>query len=324
MSRILFEHTYDEIISPENLLESWCEFVKGKRSRVDVQVFELDLMSNILSLHESLRDDTYRHSAYQAFTVSDPKARNIHKASVKDRLLHRAIYRKLYPFFDRTFITDSFSCRLNKGTHRALDRFACLARRSSSNHCKTVWVLKCDIRKFFASINHDRLLALLDARIIDKRLVALLYQIVGSFDSDTAGVGLPLGNLTSQLFANVYMDVLDQFVKHRLHTKHYIRYADDFVFMHKDRGYLESVLPLVETFLSDELRLQLHPDKIELKTVASGVDFLGWVHFPGHRVLRTTTKRRMLRTIAYDRRPQVIASYLGLLKHGNANKITIF
>jgi hypothetical protein len=120
------------------------------------------------------------------------------------------------------------------------------------------------------------------------------------------------------------MDVLDQFVKHRLHTKHYIRYADDFVFMHKDRGYLESVLPLVETFLSDELRLQLHPDKIELKTVASGVDFLGWVHFPGHRVLRTTTKRRMLRTIAYDRRPQVIASYLGLLKHGNANKITIF
>ncbi len=321
MSRILFEHTYDEIISPENLLESWCEFVKGKRSRVDVQVFELDLMSNILSLHESLHDGTYRHSEYEAFTVSDPKTRSIHKASVRDRLLHRAIYRKLYPFFDRTFIADSFSCRFNKGTHLALDRFACLARRASNNHCKTVWVLKCDIRKFFASIEHARLMYLLDGRIIDKRLIALLWKIIGSFNSGAIGIGLPLGNLTSQLFANVYLDALDQFVKHRLHIGQYIRYADDFVFIHTDRGYLESLLPVVELFLRDQLGLQLHSNKIELKTVASGVDFLGWVHFLDHRVLRTTTRRRLLRAIGSDSRTEVRASYLGLLDHGNSNKL---
>lgn len=321
MSRILFEHKYDEIISPENLLESWCEFIKGKRSRLDVQIFERDLMTNIISLHESLRDGTYQHSEYEAFVVSDPKTRSIHKAAVRDRLLHRAIYRKLYPFFDRTFVADSFSCRLDKGTHRSLDRFACLARRASNDHHKTVWVLKCDIRKFFASINHAQLLSLLDTRIVDKKLVALLRQIIGSFNSGMAGIGLPLGNLTSQLFANVYMNAFDQFVKHRLHIKHYIRYADDFVFIHKDRGYLESLLPLVDVFLKDELGLQLHPNKIELKTVASGIDFLGWVHFPDHRVLRTTTKRRMFRTTEANPKAEVKVAYLGLLSHGNAYKL---
>lgn len=144
---------------------------------------------------------------------------------------------------------------------------------------------------------------------------------MSSFDSGFPLIGLPLGNLTSQLFANVYLDVLDQFVKHRLHIECYIRYADDFVFIHRDRGYLESVLPVAERFLNDELNLQLHPDKIELKTVASGVDFLGWVHFPDHRVLRTTTKRRMLRSLATNPRCEVGASYVGLLEHGNAHKL---
>ncbi len=312
---------YDEIISPENLLESWVEFVKGKRSRLDVQEFERNLMENILALHDRLRDMNYQHDVYHAFTVSDPKTRSIHKASVTDRLLHRAIYRKLYPFFDRTFIADSFSCRLNKGTHKALERFEYFARRESSNHRQTVWVLKCDIKKFFASIDHDRLLKVLDERIIDKRIVILLREIVQSFHAGLSGVGLPLGNLTSQLFANVYMDGFDQFVKHRLHVKHYIRYADDFVFLSKDRGYLESLLPLVEEFLGRELGLLLHPKKVEIRTVASGLDFLGWVHFPDHRVLRTSTRRRMLRSIKVDPRPEVLASYRGLLKHGNAYKL---
>src|SRR3989344_4968591 len=137
-----FTHTYNDIISLENLLEAWREFLNGKRGRKDVQVFERDLMGNIISLHEELAQRTYTHSAYHAFNISDPKPRNIHKASVRDRLLHRALYRVLYPFFDRAFISDSYSCRRGKGTHKAISRFRFFGRRTSKNHTKTAWVLK--------------------------------------------------------------------------------------------------------------------------------------------------------------------------------------
>lgn len=317
MDGILFGHTYDEIISMENLLEAWQEFAKGKRSRQDVLEFERDLMPNLFSLHGRLKAETYRHAAYAAFTISDPKTRRIHKATVEDRVLHRALYRKLYQFFDRTFIADSFSCRIGKGTHKALDRFDRMARQASKNHRRTVWVLKGDIRKFFASVDQRILLEMVDRRIADKRLVRLLGIILESFSSGDSGIGLPLGNLTSQLFANVYLDAFDQFVKHRLCQKFFIRYADDFAFLSDGRQCLERLLPIAEDFLWRELRLRLHPAKVELRTVASGVDFLGWIHFPDHRVLRPATKRRMLKAIGGETSRAALASYEGLLKHGN-------
>ena len=152
----------------DNLLEAWQEFLKGKRSRKDVQEFELDLMANIFSLHKELEDKIYKHSDYHAFNISDPKPRNIHKASVRDRLLHRALYRQLYPFFDRTFIYDSYSCRTYKGTHKAMDRFRNLAYKVSKNHTKTVWILKCDIKKFFASVDHTVLKKIISNHIPDQ------------------------------------------------------------------------------------------------------------------------------------------------------------
>lgn len=322
MSRPRFAHTYEDIISVENLLDAWSEFVKGKRNRADALAFEQRLMANIFSLHERLATRTYRHSGYEAFSVSDPKPRNIHKASVSDRVLHRAIYRKLYPSFDRIFIADSFSCRVGKGTHRALDRFRAMAWQVSCNHTKTCWVLKCDIRKFFASIDHAVLLRLLTTRISDKDILWLLGQVIGSFSSGVPGVGLPLGNLTSQLFANVIMDPFDQFAKHRLKARHFVRYADDFVFLSDDRDQLVEILPHIRDFLSQELCLTLHPDKVFLKTLASGVDFLGWVHFPDHRVLRTATKRRMSRRLSVHAKEEALQSYLGLLSHGNTQNIT--
>jgi RNA-directed DNA polymerase len=145
--------TYDNIISLDNLLLAWKDFLKGKQKKKDVQEFELHLMGNILALHRDLVAKTYRHSRYEAFNISDPKPRNIHKARVKDRVAHRAIYRILYPFFDRLFIADSYSCRNDKGIHKALDRFRIFARKASHNHTRTVWALKCDVRKFFASID---------------------------------------------------------------------------------------------------------------------------------------------------------------------------
>lgn len=322
MTRIQFTHTYQHIISVENLLEAWKEFIRGKRSRKDVLRFERNLMSNIFALHKNLTLKTYRHSSYEAFNISDPKPRNIHKASVRDRLLHHAMYRILYTFFDRTFIADSYSCRLNKGTHKALERFKSFSYKASENHTKTVWVLKCDIRKFFASINQKTLIEIIKNYIPDKDIVWLISEIIRSFYSIGRDLGLPLGNLTSQLFVNVYMNEFDHYVKHKLKVKYFIRYADDFVIFSQDEEWLEGILSTIKIFLQDKLKLTLHPDKISIKTIASGIDFLGWIHFPSHRVLRTITKKRMFKRIRITKgKTESVQSYLGLLSQGNSKKL---
>jgi len=159
--KIQLAHSFEDIVSLDNLLEAWKEFLKGKKKKKDIQGFSFRLMDNIISLHQDLVHHTYKHGGYQAFNISDPKPRNIHKASVRDRLLHHAVYRILYPFFDKTFISDSFSCRNGKGTHKALNRFRSVAFKVSKNNTKTCWILKCDIKKFFASINHSILINIL-------------------------------------------------------------------------------------------------------------------------------------------------------------------
>src|SRR3989344_4010781 len=319
--KIKFTHNYESVISLENLLEAWKEFIIGKRSRKDVQEFERDLMTNVIHLHNDLVTMSYGHHGYEAFKISDPKPRNIHKASVRDRVLHRALYRVLYPFFDRTFISDSYSCRYNKATYKAIDKFRKFFFQVSKNDKKTVWVLKCDIRKFFASVNHDTLKAILKNYISDDKILFLPWVIIDSF-SLRAGIGLPLGNLTSQLFVNIYMSEFDQFMKHKLKAKYYIRYADDFVVMSHDKSRLQELLPKIGDFLQERLRLDLHPNKISIRTIASGVDFLGWVHFPNYRVLRTTTKRRMFKNIKNkEGNTNIIQSYLGLLSHGNSRML---
>lgn len=241
---------------------------------------------------------------------------------MRDRLLHHAVYRILYPDFDRVFINDSYSCRKGKGVHKAVRRFQGFARKVSKNDMRTCWVLKCDVRKFFASIDQQILIRILRARVEDERVLVLLEHIIRSFHSITTGKGLPLGNLTSQLLVNVYMNEFDQYVKHTLKVPYYIRYADDFVVFSQDRDSLVKVLSCMETFLQEELKLELHPNKVYIKTLASGVDFLGWVHFPDHRVLRTATKQRMFRRIQEtEATKEAVTSYLGLLRHGNTWKL---
>jgi len=279
-------------------------------------------MGNIIALHKDLVSRNYRHGEYEHFRISDPKPRDIHKASVRDRLVHHALYRQLYPFFDRTFIADSYSCRKWKGTHRAINRFRAFANKVSKNNTRTYRVLKCDIRKFFASIDHEILMEIIRSHIPDEHVCAFVENVINSFNSGTEGKGLPLGNLTSQLFVNIYMNEFDQFVKHKLKMKYYIRYSDDFVILSDDKNHLSRTLPYVEVFLREKLKLNLHPEKVFIKTLASGVDFLGWVHFPNHRVLRTSTKRRMFRRIKETKsKKETIQSYLGLLGHGDAYKL---
>ncbi len=302
-------------------MHGWNDFRRGKRFNTDVADVSCDLIHVLSLLRRDLLSGTYQHGGYHHFRVADPKPREIHKASVRDRIVHHVIYRALYPYFDRRFIHDSYSCRIGKGTHRALRRFAQLIRTESRNNTRTVWVLSCDIKKCFASIDHRTLKMLLEAHIQCPRMMAVLNTIVDSFSFRTLGVGIPLGNLTSQLFVNIYLNVLDHFIKEVLRVPRYLRYADDFTILSRDKSWLEELLPRIGDFCQERLHLQLHPDKISLRTIFSGVDFLGWVHFPNHRVMRTVTKRRMLRSLYTHPSIGVLASYQGLLGHGNTFRL---
>lgn len=345
--KIQLGHSFEEIISLENLLSAWKEFISGKRGKKDVQEFSLNLMDNIFSLHNDLSNHTWKHGGYQAFRINDPKPRDIHKATVHDRLLHHAIHRILYPFFEKTFIADSYSCRIEKGTLKAIDRFKKFAWKVSQNNTRTCWILKCDIRKFFANIDHEILLSILREYILDKNIIWLLKNVIESFTSLAStspqlspcereggeNIGLPLGNLTSQLFVNIYMNEFDQFVKHKLKAKYYIRYSDDFVIFSESKERLENIIAPIKIFLQEKLELELHPEKVFIKTLVSGMDFLGMVNFFDHRVLRTTTKRRMLRKIkekkfllredliSEESFNQSLQSYLGILTHCRGRKI---
>ena len=315
-------HSYEHIISLPNLLDAWREFARDKKGQNDVSEFSVHLLDNIFALRLELVEKTYRHGPYRPARINDPKPRDIHIASVRDRLLHHAIYRVVYPYFDKTFVFDSYSCRRRKGTHRAMNRFREYARDYSHNHARTIWVLKCDIRKFFANIDHIILKGILAGQIKDADTLRLFDTVIYSFDTEgKPNVGLPLGNLTSQLLVNVYMNEFDQYVKHKLKVKYYVRYADDFVILQNNKIALIELLSKISSFLSEKLKLTLHPDKVFIKTFASGVDFLGWVHFHDHRVLRTSTKRRMFRRLGGNHKVEVMESYLGLLSHGNTSKI---
>ncbi len=175
---------FNAIVSPKNLFSAWREFRRGKRGRRDVQEFERNLEDHIFQLHEDLRCGRYRHGSYHRFHIFDPKHRVIHKATVRDRLVHHAICRVLYPIFDCSFIYDSYSCRIGKGTHAAVDRLETFARKVSHNYRKQCWVLKFDIKKFFDSVNHGILLKILRSRLFlqqAQRVIDLLQEVVSSF-----------------------------------------------------------------------------------------------------------------------------------------------
>jgi retron-type reverse transcriptase len=328
----IFHNIFDDIISLENLFSTWEEFKRGKRNKPDVPKFEYNLEANIFQLQQELKAKTYKHSNYNSFYIQDPKLRRIHKACVKDRVLHHAIFRILYPIFDPTFISDSYSCRIKKGTHKAVNRLQQFARKVSKNNTKNCYILKCDVKKFFDSIDHDILISLIQKRIRNNETIWLIEEIIKSF-SISPNKGLPLGNITSQLFANIYLNELDQFIKHALKVKYYIRYCDDFVILSNNNEYLKELILTINDFLKEKLKLSLHSDKIKIRKYHQGIDFLGYVSFPYYRILRTKTKRRMFKKIqqrikelkrgeiSKESFNQTIQSYFGALKHCNSHKV---
>lgn len=318
---------YLKLISIENIFQAWSEFRKGKTKRFDVQEFERHLEDNLFELNRRLKNKIYEHGDYKSFYVNDSKQRHIHKAKVADRVAHHLLYTFLYKLFDKSFIYDSYSCRLEKGTHKGVRRLEVFARKVSQNHTTDCWALKLDIKKFFASVDHGILLTLLKEKIEEENIIWLLKQIIDSFHLDKGDEkGIPLGNLTSQIFANIYLNELDQFVKHKIKMHYYIRYADDFLFLSRDKELLHEYIDVLRQFLSNELKLELHPDKIIFRKLEWGIDFLGYVILPRYILPRTKTKRRMFKKlkekVGLESFNQSLQSYLGYLGHVDSFKIT--
>lgn len=297
-----------------------------------MQEFEFALEDNLFALQEELTSRTYKHSAYQSFYVRDPKLRHIHKASVRDRVVHQAIFRILYQVFDKSFIFDSYSCRVDKGTHAAIERLVVFARRASSNNTRTLFALKCDVKKFFDSIDQNILFTLLRNKIQGESALWLMHKIIQSFKK-TKGKGLPLGNVTSQLFANIYLNELDWHIKRTLKIKYYLCYCDDFIILSEGKDYLFKTIKEIKRFLGQDLRLCLHEKKITIRKYRQGIDFLGYVVRPHYKILRTKTKRRIFKKLtkgkyllergdlSQESFAQSLQSYLGVLKHCKGFKI---
>lgn len=327
-----FSHLYGNLSAIGTLLQAWNGFKQGKRGKPDVALFERHLEDNLFALHHELRAKTYKHGDHDGFYVTNPKVRHIHKATVRDRIVHHALFVTLNPLFEPMFITDSYSCRIGYGTHKGFQKLVVYTRKVSQNYTKDCWALKCGIWKFFDSINHAILLAIMEKRIKDPDVLWLLKEIVESYHTQP-GKGVPIGNLTSQLFANIYLNELDQFVKQKLRVKYYLRYADDFILLNPNKALLEDHVVAIKSFLEGKLALTLHPNKTVFRKLSWGIDFVGYIALPHYQLVRTTTRRRLTRKIEENvikykhgdmsatAFQQSMQSYLGILKHANTHVV---
>ncbi|WP_457572467.1 reverse transcriptase domain-containing protein [Desulfovulcanus sp.] len=312
---------WSQIVSWDNLLAAYMEARRGKRHQADVLEFKWSLEENLIQIQNELTWHTWIPGRWREFYVYDPKKRLICAPPFRDRVVHHALVRIIEPLFERKFIYDSYACRKRKGTHAAVQKLQSFLRRAKRNWGK-VYVLKADVAKYFPSINHERLLYLLSRTIRDKEVLWLCRAIL---DTHTPK-GIPVGALTSQLFANIYLNHLDHFIKNDLSIKYYVRYMDDFVILGHSKQTLRDLLYQVETFLVCELCLMLNP-KTSIFPAYRGVDFAGYriwaTHIlPRKRNVRKARKKLKQLAMAYTQgeigldyvRPSLM-SFLGYMKH---------
>ncbi len=333
---------YSQVYDFENLYWAYRKAREGKRFRDEVLAFTANPEEHLIEIQNELIWKTYRVGRYREFYVYEPKQRLIMALPFKDRVIQWAIYRVLNPLLDRRYIRDSYACRMGYGAHRAADRLQYYLRDFARRGEKT-YVLKLDVSKYFYRVDHDALMGILGRMIGDRDLLWLLERILRSedtkfgvplgdhhFEADRVdGVGMPIGNLTSQMCANLYLNELDQYAKHVLGVRCYLRYMDDVVILHPDKSYLWRVKDAIEAFLDDHLRLALN-NKTSIRPADQGVDFVGYRIWTTHRKLRKTTAKKMRSRLRYLQRAYVrgevgldeinasVQSYMGLLRHCNS------
>lgn len=310
---------------------------KNKRFRNEVLIFTNNLEENIIEIQNELIWKTYQVGKYREFFVYEPKKRLVMALPFKDRVVQWAIYRQLNPLLEKRYINTSYACRNGYGTHRAVKRLQTQMQIMRAKS-ETFYVLKLDISKYFYRVDHDVLMNLLRRITADKDLLYILEKIIRSenkfglqigdhaFIHDRiAGIGIPIGNLTSQMIANLYLNELDQFAKHNLGVKHYVRYMDDVCIVHTDKKYLWQVKDKIEQFLATKLKLVLN-NKTEVRTANQRVDFCGYRVWPTHIKMRKKSVLKMKRHLRYLQREYArgnisiqklnssLQSYLGLLQ----------
>ncbi len=295
---------WPQVVSFDNLYLAWRRARRGKRSRAAVTAFALNLEKELLELQKALSERSYQPGDYRLFTLYERKPRIIAAAPFRDRVVHHALMNVVEPRLDRSFIYDSYACRRGKGVHAAVDRYQHWARRYP-------YVLKMDIHQYFPSVDHPLLKLALRRRIADARVLWLFELIIDCGPEDNnrvpqwfAGddlltplerqVGIPIGNLTSQFLANLYLDALDHHIKERLRVSAYLRYVDDLVFLGEDKAALWRLADQLRLRL-EALRLRPHPGKTQVFRTREGVDILGYRVFPERRLLRNDNGHRFAR-----------------------------
>jgi RNA-directed DNA polymerase len=293
---------YNEICSSENLKLAFKKASKRKTFKPYVIEFAKNLKENLQQLRTELLLHSYRPKRLKTFILRDPKTRKISKSDFRDRVVHHALCNIIEPLFDRTFIHDSYANRTGKGTLGAIKRFDQFKRMVSKNSTRHCYILKADIRHYFETVDHNILLSSINRKIADARVMWLIKTSLQNHKTKNPGKGMPLGNLTSQFFANIYLNELDQFVKHKLKAKHYIRYVDDFVILHTSRKELQRYMQATDNFLKQNLALQLHPEKCKILTLNKGIGFLGFRIFYHHKLVRKKNLRTFEKRLSQMKR----------------------
>jgi hypothetical protein len=330
------------IIPLADLFKAYYSCRKNKRNTLNALAFELNLEEELIQLKEEIESGRYAISSSIAFVVDKPVKREIFAANFRDRVVHHFLIQKMNAVFEKHFIYDSYACRKAKGTHFGIGRVDGFIRKCSKNYTQDCYVLKLDIKGFFMHINKAILYAKIEALFVakyngvDKKLYLgcpsnwdTLPKYKSLFAAKT-GYGLPIGNLTSQVFANVYMSGFDHFIKHQLGVRYYGRYVDDFVLVHTNKDYLKSLIPIISKFLNTELHLKLHPKKIYLQHYSKGVNYIGGFIKPNRIYVSKRTKGNFYQTISNQNKRiahvppskaekqlflSTMNSYLGILRH---------
>lgn len=287
-----YKKLYAMLCSKDNIYLAYKKARKHKTLKSYVMEFENNLKENLSQLQRELESESYMPRPLEIFILRDPKTRIISKSHFRDRIVHHAICNITEPIFEKLFIYDSYANRLGKGTQKAIERFENFKRKITKNNAKRTYVLKADIKHYFENVDHNILIKLLERKIKDEKLIHLIKIILNNHQTRHLGKGMPLGNLTSQFFANIYLHELDWFIKHHLKARYYIRYVDDFVIIETDIKTLEDYMLQINAFLRENLLLEIHPEKSKFQIITHGVRFLGSRIYPHHRLLTKMNTRK--------------------------------
>ncbi len=343
-----------EVFSFANIYRQYLNCRKNKRNTINALRFEIRAEENLLKLQEELQKKTYYPSRSVCFVVNRPKPREIFAADFKDRVVHHILVDYLERIWEKIFIYDSYACRKDKGTHKGVNRLQSFMRKITKNGTHRAYYMQLDIRSFFVNMDKETLFGLITKRVKNEDILWLARIVIfhdcakdyifkgnrdllrripahkSLFEQENRR-GLPIGNLTSQFFANVYLNELDQFVKHTLKAEYYIRYADDFILLSDKKGELVGWTEKIETFLKNRLNLTLHPKRKKLQTISNGIDFLGYIVRRDYILVRRRVINNMKAKLRCFQKSSRVAtlkdlrgsiqSYLGHIKWANSYKL---